>query len=68
MRFARNLWAIWSAPKDARFTARSLTDEGWSVWDRKERRFLNRREIAKLTAENLNERCLPPQSRGSASG
>jgi hypothetical protein len=54
MRFARNLKAICNGSQGARFVARSLNDDGWSVWDRKERRFLNRREIAKLTRDDLD--------------
>ena len=54
MRFARNLKAICNGSQGARFVARSLNDDGWSVWDRKERRFLNRREIAKLTPDDLD--------------
>jgi hypothetical protein len=54
MRFARNLKAIRNGSQDARFVVRSLSDDGWSVWDRRERRFLSRREIAKLTLSDLN--------------
>jgi hypothetical protein len=54
MRFARNLKAIWNGSQHARFVVRSLSDDGWSVWDRRERRFLNRREIARLTPRDLN--------------
>jgi hypothetical protein len=54
MRFARNLKAIWNGSQNARFVARSLSDDGWSVWDRRERRFLNRREIARLTPSDLD--------------
>jgi hypothetical protein len=56
MLFTRNLRAIWNASKDARFIARSLSDDGWSVWDRKDRRFLKKREIAKLAPADLEER------------
>ena len=54
MRFARNLKAICNGSPGARFVARSLSDDGWSVWDRRERRFLSRREIAKLTRDDLD--------------
>jgi hypothetical protein len=54
MRFARNLKAICNGSQDARFVVRSLSDDGWSVWDRRERRFLNRREIAKFTPSDLH--------------
>jgi hypothetical protein len=54
MRFARNFKAICNGSQGARFVARSLSDDGWSVWDRRDRRFLNRREIAKLTPDDLD--------------